>query len=366
MNEVHGTENGPKLLSSNIPADCRIIILSYLTPTELYRNFAYCSKLCHEDSTSSELPHTKWGEFRVSTKQIENNGSIGQAECLADEDAEKEINMESLIQLILHESFQRAWQRSRSYMKIVGLEQQYNLGLVSAKADDISFEEMQGLTSDISFEGVTSLDLSVLSIDASGDDDGEANGSGHHATTKRVLPRCLPWLLSTILPGLLEVDLSNLHGAPNDGDYISELSLFNSINCPNIQKVTWNNRAGGCYFLRGKDMKSLDHLKELYVDNILCDWRYDKLFAPLITQFFQEDSIIQRFFFFACNKSLERVSLRGGRYINMGSSEKKDFPQWALIRFVRRTPTLRYFRSNLTKENIELLSMERPEIEFCN
>jgi len=182
----------------------------------------------------------------------------------------------------------------------------------------------------------------------------------------RVIPRCLPWLLSSILPGLVELDFSNLHGGPKDeGDYISELSLFNSTNCPNITKIKWDNRVGGCYFLRGKDMKSLDRLNELYIDNILCDWRFDKHFAPLMSQFFVETSIIQRFFFFAC-KSLERVSMKGGKYVTFGEMTKKDFPQWALIRFVRRTPSLIWFRSDLTQENIRLLSKERPEICFCN
>ena len=136
------------------------------------------------------------------------------------------------------------------------------------------------------------------------------------------------------------------------------------------------------------------------MDNILCDWRFDKLFAPLMDQFFVEASIIQRckvvfllfhlwpeipfpslvllshsffrsanqreVFFFACNKSLERVSLKGGRYVTMGKLVKKDFPQWALIRFVRRTTSLKWFRSDLTQENIRLLSREKPEICFCN
>ena len=110
-------------------------------------------------------------------------------------------------------------------------------------------------------------------------------------------------------------------------------------------------------------MKSLINLNELYMDNILCDWRYDKLFAPLMNQFFDEDSRIQRFFFFACNTNLERVSLKGGRYIGMDGKEN-DFPQFALIRFVRRTPTLKWFRSDLTEQNIISLSKERPEICF--
>jgi hypothetical protein len=114
-------------------------------------------------------------------------------------------------------------------------------------------------------------------------------------------------------------------------------------------------------------MRSLENLHELHFDNILCDWRFDKLFATLMNQFFDETSIIQRFFFFACNSSLERVSLKGGRYVAMANAaERVDFPQWALMRFVRRTQTLKWFRSDLTQENIELLQYERPDIEFSS
>ncbi|KAL7527112.1 hypothetical protein ACHAXR_001812 [Thalassiosira sp. AJA248-18] len=280
---------------------------------------------------------------------------------------QKEINMESLIRRIAHPSFSSAWRGPRCHMKILGHEQkadQKGSIVVSARTDDLSFEEMQELTSDVAFEDVTSLDMSV-----SNEINEEINESDHSqgkGSLNRALPRCLSWLLSTVLPGLTEVDLSNLHGGPmHEGDYISELSLFNATNCPNMRKIRWNNRVGGCYFLRGKDMKSLA-LQELYVDNIIADWRYDKLFAPLMNQFFDEASIIQRFFFFACNKTLERVSLKGGRYVTMGSLEKKIFPQWTLMRFVRRTAALKWFRSDLTLENMKLLSMERSDVHFCN
>ena len=218
---------------------------------------------------------------------------------------------------------------------------------------------MQDITSNISFEDVTSLDMSVDEV---------IDEEQSQSSLNRVLPRCLPWALASILPGLIELDLSNLQGGPmKEGDYISELSLFNASNTPNVRKITWNNRVGGCYFLRGKDMRSLENLQELHFDNILCDWRFDKLFATLMNQFFDETSIIQRFFFFACNNSLERVSLKGGRYVAMANAaERLDFPQWALMRFVRRTPTLKWFRSDLTQENIELLQYERPEIEFSS
>eukprot|EP00571_Detonula_confervacea_P015084 CAMPEP_0172309128 /NCGR_PEP_ID=MMETSP1058-20130122/9507_1 /TAXON_ID=83371 /ORGANISM="Detonula confervacea, Strain CCMP 353" /LENGTH=353 /DNA_ID=CAMNT_0013021691 /DNA_START=98 /DNA_END=1159 /DNA_ORIENTATION=+ len=340
----------------NIPLDCRIRILSYLSPTDLYANYAHCSISCHADSLDSGLPQTKWGEFHVGMHKTDTDELSEQ----------KEISMESLLQRIIHPSFQNAWHAPRCHMKILGHEHKGAI-VVSARIDDLSFEEMQQITSEVAFEDVTSLTMSVSN---------EINEEDSQCSLNRALPRSLPWLLSAILPGLVELDFSNLHGsqllgaqAMHEGDYISELSLFNSSNTPNIRKISWNNRVDGCYFLRGKDMRSLDHLSELYLDNVLCDWRFDKLFAPLMNQFFDETSIIQRFFFFACNKSLQRVSLKGGKYVAAvacRSSDIIDFPQWALVRFVRRTTSLKWFRSDLTQENIKLLSRERPEIHFCD
>jgi hypothetical protein len=238
-------------------------------------------------------------------------------------------------------------------MRIVSHER--DGAVVTGKADDLTFEEMQEQASLLSFGSITSLDLSV-------------SHCKHGERLNRVLPRGITWLLSTMMPNLRELDLSNLHGGPiNEGDSISELALFNSTNCPNLTKVVWNNRVGGCYFLRGKDMKTLANLEELWVDNLLCDWRYDKLFAPLLSQFFDESSIIQRFFFFACNKKLKRVSLLGGKYdVKVGTNDIYEFPQWSLIRFVRNTPRLTWLRSDLTEENVHMLSKERPEINFVS
>ena len=320
-------------LLGSLPQDCRRNILSYVSPTELYSNYAATSRLCHADSHDSQLPQTQFGEFHVTGR------------------GETEINMESLLERISHTSFRNAWQSPRSHMKIVSHER--DGAVVKTRADDLTFDEMQVQASALSFPSITSLDLSVSYCKQGGNN------------LNRVLPRGITWLLSILMPNLIELDLSNLHGGPvNEGDSISELALFNATNCPNLRKVVWNNRVGGGYSLRGRDMKTLSNLRELWVDNLLCDWKYDKLFAPLLSQFFDENSIIQRFFFFACNEKLERVSLLGGSYVKIESNDAINFPQMSLIRFVRNTPQLKWFRSDLTEENVRMLSEERPEITF--
>ena len=70
-----------------------------------------------------------------------------------------------------------------------------------------------------------------------------------------------------------------------------------------------------------------------------------------------------RFIFHRCCNALERVSIRNTRcYGNVLIS----IPQNALIKFVRNVPSLRWFRSDLTQENIDMLQLERPDIELLH
>ena len=75
-----------------------------------------------------------------------------------------------------------------------------------------------------------------------------------------------------------------------------------------------------------------------------------------------------KFFLFSyCRTKLERVSIRNAKWYGRGCPEETVIPQNALIKFVRNAPTsLRWFRSDLTEENLTLLRSERPGIELVN
>jgi hypothetical protein len=69
--------------------------------------------------------------------------------------------------------------------------------------------------------------------------------------------------------------------------------------------------------------------------------------------------------------NLERVTLKHAEYyvlsmLDPGGFSWKILPQEALMKFVRHTPKLRWFCSDLTPENIAILKEERPEVDFCN
>ena len=116
----------------NIPLDCRVHILSYLSPTDLYNGFAHCSRQCHFDSLDRELPQTRWGEFHVGAYKLNEQNN----DATDDVSDQKEISMESLLQRIVHPSFRHAWQSPRSHMKILGIQKKAIV--ISQRIDDLS------------------------------------------------------------------------------------------------------------------------------------------------------------------------------------------------------------------------------------
>jgi hypothetical protein len=66
--------------------------------------------------------------------------------------------------------------------------------------------------------------------------------------------------------------------------------------------------------------------------------------------------------------NLKRVTLKRAVYLERYDRDAwwKELPQEALLKFVRHTPKLRWFCSDLTQENIAILKEERPQVEFCN
>ena len=74
-----------------------------------------------------------------------------------------------------------------------------------------------------------------------------------------------------------------------------------------------------------------------------------------------------KFLFHNCCKALERVSIRKTKYGKIYGSNIKTIPQDAFIKFVRNAPpTLKWFRSDPTKENMDLLQLERPGIKLLS
>ena len=158
-----------------------------------------------------------------------------------------------------------------------------------------------------------------------------------------VVPMILPNILIKILPNLREINLSNICTRRD--------VLYNVSNqCPHLEKVTWNNirdyTNDACVGLSGWDMRTAKNLKEIIMNN--SEFQFD-------LDITRKDRL-----FYCCSNALERVSISNARWLN------NPLPQSVLINFVRNVPTLRWFRSDLTEENKNMLRLERPDIEFLN
>ncbi|MGK3737362.1 MAG: hypothetical protein ACI8RD_001078 [Bacillariaceae sp.] len=72
--------------------------------------------------------------------------------------------------------------------------------------------------------------------------------------------------------------------------------------------------------------------------------------------------------FHYCSNALERVSIRNVKWgITDFDCNLNVVPRSALIKFVPNAPmSLRWFRSDLTHANMNVLRLERPGIELFN
>jgi hypothetical protein len=220
------------------------------------------------------------------------------------------------------------------------------------KFDYIYEGDMERITKDVQLEGIVSLDLSLPYPSSEKD---LCNG------LTNALCSSLPNALSRVLPNLLEVDLSN-----NTFFNYTTLREF-SKNCHLLEKITCHNiKEDFQLSLDGSKISLSVHLKEIYMDHSFFCYTYTQetdfsdLTNPTLTKYFI-------FHHSCCKILLERVSIRNAQWCNYRWGNKpSSIPQNALIKFVRNVPSLRWFRSDLTQENRNMLRLERPDMELLN
>jgi hypothetical protein len=204
---------------------------------------------------------------------------------------------------------------------------------------DVRYREAEEITRGIQMNGILSLDFS-------------SSSPGNYVC------KYFPLALSKILPNLHEIDLSNT------GLHSRNLLKF-SFNCPLLEKVTWNNISKNSYAeLTGVDMVFSNNLKEIYMNDTVFSgsrsrYTYNEQYSDFNSRIF---------IFYRCCRTLERVSILNSKLLTYRNGIPFEFiiPQNALIKFVRNVASLRWFRSDLTQENIDMLKKERPDIQFLN
>lgn len=294
----------------DLPDDCRLRILSLLDADDL-TNASQVSHIFYKDCRHSSLPQTRTAVVSCCTSNDYGNSFV------------------SLLYTLL-------------YMNQTGKFARFTkLRLLSSTLlDKLTVAEARKMTRQFKLllRGVTSLDLSVSHVP-------------RKTTSFRMT---LPKALAFILPDLQRLDLSNTR-------YAQAVLLEFSKKCPLLECISWNQHCTSTH-ATGQDMKHCHNLKELRMDNSTFYCGYSTYAAAL----WSKDTLIGGnaiCIMYFCKKKLERVSLKNAKCYIFGK-DPLPIPQEGLIKFVRLTPTLRWFRSDLTPANVGVLKTEFPLIEF--
>jgi hypothetical protein len=189
----------------------------------------------------------------------------------------------------------------------------------------------------------------VTSLDMSNEPGSGLEPVEHNA--ERLMAEFIPWML----PNLRALDVSfwSLR--------ISSLRGL-SERCTGLERLTWRGHHLG-EGLSGFLLSRFPNIREVDMDSACFNGGGQVYSVSLLY-----DEQFEEFLFWRICDRVERVSLRGARYTHKGI-EPTSIPQEGLVKFVRRAPNLRWFRSDLTPSNVEMLRRElsergRPEIAF--
>ena len=168
--------------------------------------------------------------------------------------------------------------------------------------------------------------------------------------------------LPLMVPNLRVLNLTNIAMDINSRHVLNNFASF----CPNLEKIIWNNGRNrnntdsvtvgdNFYYAEGNFLRECNELKEIEFNN--CCFLLSGL---------AESNDPNNFLFHKCSKNLERLSIKNTMRVmqHRGNNTTTGIPQAVLVKFVRKVPSLRYFSSDLTPDNITLLQLERPDILF--
>jgi hypothetical protein len=150
------------------------------------------------------------------------------------------------------------------------------------------------------------------------------------------------------MPFLSEIDLSNAS--------VTESALRRVAHaCPVLQTLTWNNSRTSTH-ISGECLSKCSRLKGLYMDNSIFYCNFVEFTVMQIEELGVDYCIL-----YDCKRELQRVSLKNARYrcsFFQSVVPPQALPQMALVKFVLQTPSLRWFRSDLSPENVAVLQAE--------
>jgi hypothetical protein len=316
-NDAKGSEVPSKAFDFDmlsLPTDGRVRILGFLSVCDL-ANTAQVSRCLREDCDHPSLPQTR--TVIVTCRSTSDTGSN---------------SLESLLRKLL------AMEKTGKFARFNRIK------LVNPfLLDKLLMRNVRKIIRSVKLRHVTSLDLSVP-----------------YNPTQTALLRVIPKSLALLMPNLQDVDLSNTRFT---AQFQSALFDF-ARNCPVLRKVVWTNHRTSAV-VSGSNLGMCPDLKELCMDDLLLFFTADKSSIMVLSTEGYSAEAFTRCIFQQCNPKLERVSLKNVRYCShKPGAVIQLLPQAVLVQFVRLTPNLRSFRSDLSPKNLALLRKERPEVTF--
>ena len=289
--------------------DCLLQILQFL-PWEDLNIFAIASKQCRKVRNHDWLDQTRSGTIRLNKANISN--------------------VMEFMEQIRARQWSQAFCGQRTHLRLTGLTR------LSSGSDHIDFNRIATL------KEVTSLDCS------------SAVPNPPDTTPPRMpfakyidTAFSLGLALSLIVPNLKRIDVSQV---PLTSIAVSWLVENN----PNLKSIRWNKsyiwpiNNDSC-----EHIKACQNLEEVYLDRASLVFCHEDMDSDFLWACFASNS-----------QNLRRISLQKTmRYRNWRFS---PLPQSGLMKLVRNSPNLQWFRSDLTPANVEILRKERPNVTFCS
>ena len=336
--EAATTNNANRLLGQ-LPIGPRVDILNFLGPEDLETASLVCKQMrqdCFRDGIKRKIV-----PVYVITHDMDHGAAYGAFQLfskLMDNQIYKKEKFSRYPHLRVDLRAERV-----DYPSEISEEQMVNI-----QSDMAAFLSDANNSKTIYLDGVLSLDISMK------------------------LPRliCISFFsaLLCLLPKLRKIDFSNVLLTNSEYLFIGGNPIFPRDSF--LETIVYN---GSTFTGEGHEFLNCNGLKELILD--------DSWFFIAKTRFVSRGGVVtkrrgmralsnldghHKYFLFHICKSIERLSIRNATYYS-GSKRTRNIPQNALIKFVRKAPaSLRWFRSDLTEENIVMLQKERPEIELLN
>lgn len=301
--------------------DCLLHVLEFL-PWEDLNSFAMTCTLGRDIRKDHWLDQTRCGTIRIEKSSRSTNDKTTLPK------KKKANNTMEFMDKIRERRWSEAFCGQRTHLRLL------NLPDMCRSDDQIDFNRIATL------KEVTSLDCSMTSNHK------ERLKAAQMGFTEYIDKAfSIGLALSLIVPNLQQLDISRLPLTSISVGWLAETLPLKTLYWN--KAFVWPINNDSCEHIR-----ALKDIEGLFLDDSRLVFSKEDLLPSVLWNCVADN-----------NRNLKRLSLRKVKWYR--HSRFHPLPQTALMRLVRCTPNLEWFRSDLTRENVEILQKERPHITFC-